>query len=112
MKVLWERSPRTANEIVEILEPLTGWNPRTIRTLLNRLLKKKALRFETAGREYLYAPSVEERECVRAESQSFLDRLFGGSLKPMLVSLLEHKDLSRREIDELRKILDEKGRNS
>ncbi len=110
MKVLWARAPQTANEVVETLEPVTRWNPRTIRTLLNRLLKKKALGFRQEGRRYLYFPRVEEAACVRAESRSFLQRVYGGALQPMLAAFLEEEKLSREEIAELKRILDEKRR--
>jgi len=109
MKVLWARSPQTANEIIQTLEPVTEWNPRTIRTLLNRLLKKKALGFRQEGRSYLYFPRVEETACRRAESRSFLRRVYGGALTPMLSAFLEEEDLSADEIAELKRILDRKG---
>jgi BlaI family penicillinase repressor len=110
MKVLWTKAPLTANEVAEILEPDTHWNPRTIKTLLNRLVKKKALGFQEDGRRYLYHPLVDEAACVREESRSFLQRVYGGALKPMLAALIAEEELSPEEIDELRRILDEKGR--
>lgn len=109
MKVLWTRSPQTANEIIQALEPVTDWNPRTIRTLLNRLLKKKALGFRQNGRSYQYFPRVEETACRRAESRSFLRRVYGGALTPMLSAFLEEEELSADEIAELKRILDRKG---
>jgi len=111
MKVLWARAPATANNVVEALSSTTSWSPKTIRTLLNRLVHKKALGFKKRGREYHYFPLVDERTCVRAESQSFLKRVYGGSLKPMLAAFLQEQDLSPEEIAELKRILDEKGRD-
>ena len=110
MKVLWTRSPLTANEVVDVLAPTTTWKPKTIKTLLNRLVKKRALGYEKKGRAYDYYPLVDEAACVKAASRSFLKRVYGGALRPMLAGLLEDADLSREEIDELKRILDERGR--
>lgn len=109
MKVLWRRSPLTANEIIEALTAQDPtWHPQTAKTLLNRLVKKKALAFKKEGRAYLYRPLVLEKECVTAASESFLVRIFGGSLKPMLVHFLETKNFSPAEIAELKKLLERK----
>jgi len=110
MRVLWGKSPATANEVVAALMPRSGWKPKTIRTLLNRLVKKKALGFEKKGRQYHYYPQVGEQACVRAESHSFLKRVYGGALKPMIAAFLEHEDLSPQDIKDLKRILDEKER--
>jgi BlaI family penicillinase repressor len=110
MKVLWARSPMTANEVVEALEPTSTWSPKTIKTLINRLVKKKALGYEKKGRAFDFYPLVEEEECIKAENRSFLRRFYGGALKPMLASFLEDTELSQEEIEELKRILDERGR--
>jgi BlaI family transcriptional regulator, penicillinase repressor len=102
MKAVWQGAPATADEIIA---RLPDWHPKTARTLLNRLVKKGALSFEKEGRTYLYNPLVTERECIDAASESFLERVFGGSLKPMLAHFVEHKKLSAKEIRELRDIL-------
>jgi BlaI family penicillinase repressor len=109
MRVLWAKNPSTANEVVDALSA-TAWKPKTIKTLLNRLVKKKALGFERKGREYHYYPLVAESACVRAESRSFLRRVYGGALKPMLAAFLENEDLSAQDISDLKRILDEKER--
>ena len=108
MRVTWSKSPITANEVVEALSPSTTWKPKTIMTLINRLVKKGALGFEKNGRAYRYSPLVEESECVRSESRSFLERVYGGALQPMLANFLEDGELSREEIEELKRILDQK----
>ena len=109
MRVLWDAAPRTANDVVEALRPHSTWNPRTVKTLINRLVKKKALGFRQDGRAYHYFPLVDEAACVKAESRSFLQRVYGGAFKPMLVSFLEDADLSDEDLAELKRILD-KGR--
>ena len=109
MQVLWAKSPRSAGEIIDALVAADStWHPKTAKTLLNRLVKKKALGYEKQGRAYLYRPLVKEADCALAESESFLDRVFGGSLKPMLAHLVERKKLSAAEIRELKGLLDQK----
>ena len=105
MKVLWGNSPATANQIVEGLSKRTHWQRETIRTLINRLVQKKALGFEKEGRQYHYYPLVSEAECVRAETRSFLDRVHGGSIEPMLAAFVEERRLSPEQLDRLSRIL-------
>jgi BlaI family penicillinase repressor len=109
MKVLWASSPLSADEIIVQLAAQDDWHPKTAKTLLNRLVKKKALGFEKEGRAYLYHPLVKEAECVRAASDSFLDRVFGGSLTPMVAHFVERKKMSAEQIRELKRLLDRKG---
>ncbi len=107
-QVLWRRSPQTANEIVEALEDKTGWNPRTVKTLLNRLIKKNVLGYENHGREYHYYPRLSEEDCVRAHTHSFVQRVFDGAAGAMVASFIKHQQLSTREIAELKAILEKK----
>ena len=108
MKVLWNKSPLTAKEIIDHLDNKTDWKPKTIKTLISRLVKKEVLGFKPEGKIYLYYPLYKENECVKAEGKSFLNRIFGGSVKPMLAHFLEEEELSPSEIDELKKILEKK----
>ena len=110
MRELWLCGRATANEVVDALAGSTTWKPKTIKTLINRLVKKGALGFEKQGRAYLYHPLVNEADCVRAESRSFLSRVYGGALLPMLAHFIEEENLSPEEIEELRRILAERGR--
>jgi BlaI family transcriptional regulator, penicillinase repressor len=110
MDVLWQRSPQTANEVVEALARRVDWEPATIKTMLNRLVKKGALKFKTEGKRYLYAPAVTRDACVRTEGRSFLDRVFGGAAGPLIAHFVEDANLSKDEITELRRMLDRKGR--
>ena len=109
MKIIWSKNPATANHIVEALSKTTTWKPKTIKTLLNRLVNKGALGYKKVGREYHYYPLIEEDAFVKAESRSFLRRVFGGSMKPMLATMVENEDLSQEDISELKYIL-EKGK--
>ena len=108
MKVVWAKSPLSAGEVIEQLAAQDDWHPKTAKTLLNRLVKKKALGFEKDGRAYIYHPLVREAECVKAVSDSFLDRVFGGSLTPMLAHFVARKKMSAEEIRELKRLLDRK----
>ena len=108
MKILWAKSPQTANEVVDALQVVdSSWHPKTVRTLLNRLVQKRALRFQKEGRSYLYRPAVKEEECVDSAGDSFLQRVFGGSLRPMLAHYVERGKLTPAEIAELKRILDQ-----
>jgi BlaI family transcriptional regulator, penicillinase repressor len=109
MKVLWERSPRTANEVIDALPPSMNWHPKTVRTLLHRLTEKGALSTEKEGRAHAFSPAVQEKAVVREESRSFLDRVFDGGVAPMLAHFLDSENISEQEISELRRLLDEKA---
>ena len=106
MKVLWKHSPASADEIVAHLSDRESWKPKTIKTYINRLVKKNAVGFEKKGRRYLYHPLFAENQIVQSKSQNFLNRFFGGALTPMLASMVENKDLSREEVDALKDLLD------
>jgi BlaI family penicillinase repressor len=107
MRVLWAESPLGAAEIFEALRKEDpSWHPKTAQTLIGRLVKKGALGFKGKGRSYRYFPRFSEEECVERESNSFLERVFGGSLTPMLVHFVEHRKLSAGDIKELKKILE------
>ena len=108
MKICWAGSPLTAQAIIEVLSARDDWHPKTVKTLLNRLVKKRALGFQKEGRAYLYHPLAAKNDCVTTESQSFLDRVFGGSLQPLLAHFVENRRLSPGEIAELKNLLKRK----
>jgi BlaI family penicillinase repressor len=112
MNVLWERSPLTAIEVAEALQPKMHWHPKTVKTLLGRLVRKGVLGYRTEGNRYVYSPAIPRRSYVREESASFLERVFGGETAPMLVHFVRNTRLSADEIEELRRLLDEKERKS
>ncbi|MEA3226754.1 MAG: BlaI/MecI/CopY family transcriptional regulator [Planctomycetota bacterium] len=109
MRVLWAKSPLTANEVVERLSGKTHWKPKTVKTLIDRLVKKGAVKFEKEGRRYKYYPAVGRAECIATERQSFLRRVYGGTMKPMLAAFLEDAELSADDIAELKDILEQKA---
>ena len=110
MQVLWDTAPLTANEVVERIAARNDWNPRTVKTLLNRLVKKGALGYETEGNRYRYSPRVSRDECVGRESRSFLSRVFGGAVGPMLAHFVNEAPLTPEEIQALRKVLERRDR--
>lgn len=108
MQVLWERSPLTANDVVKALSGEVNWKPRTIKTLISRLVKKGAIKVSDEGHRYRYSAAVKESACIRAETKSFVQRVYQGTMTPALAAFLEDADLSAQEIDELQEILDRK----
>jgi BlaI family penicillinase repressor len=109
MRVLWSKNPLTANEVVEALDGKTKWKPKTVKTLIDRLIIKRAVKFKKDGRRYMYYPSVSENECIATERRSFVRRVYGGINKPMLAAFLEDADLSTEDISELKQILEQKA---
>jgi len=109
MRVLWSKSPLAAQEVFEQLDATTKWKPKTVKTLIDRLVKKGAVKYEKDGRRYMYYPAVGRDECVTTESRSFVKRVYGGITKPMLAAFLEDAKLSPEDIAELKDVLEQKG---
>jgi BlaI family penicillinase repressor len=107
LKTVWKLKMPTARHVVEQLKGEADWKPKTIHTLLGRLVQKGALAAERPGREYVFKPLVSEHQCRLSASRSFLDKVFDGEIAPFLACFLEHKRLSRKEIQELKSILEE-----
>jgi BlaI family transcriptional regulator, penicillinase repressor len=105
MEVLWRRSPLAADEIVAALASERDWQEPTVKTLVNRLLKKGALSAEVDGRRYLYTPILKRDVWLRSQSTSLLDRLFGGKVAPLVAHFSEHRKLTRDDIAELKRIV-------
>ncbi|HUC85022.1 MAG TPA: BlaI/MecI/CopY family transcriptional regulator [Candidatus Acidoferrales bacterium] len=106
MKIVWSRGPCSAGQIIAALQQAdASWHPRTAKAFLNRLVKKKALGFTKEGRAYVYRPLLRRQACVEAASDSFLERVFGGALLPMLAHFVQREDLSPDEVRELRRLL-------
>ena len=107
MKTIWRRAPEPsiATDIAAELAGHTGWTESTVKTLINRLLKKGALRFQKQSKLYLYYPAVTEEECRAVEADSFLNRVFDGSLSPLLNHLVDSRKLSADEIAELERLV-------
>jgi predicted transcriptional regulator len=106
MKALWAKSPLTAEEIIAALPDDQDWADATVKTLLNRLLKKDAIAAEREGRRFLYRPLVAQGDYVHAESQGLLDRLFDGKLAPLVAHFSQREKLSDEDVAELRRLLE------
>lgn len=108
MKVVWKHAPISTNEITDKLLQTTSWSPKTIQTLIKRLVTKGALTYEKQSRVFVYTPLVQESEYIGRESNSFLKRYYGGNITAMLSAYIENDQLSDDEIDTLRSLLSKK----
>ena len=105
MKVIWKHAPISTNEITEKLTQTTKWRPKTIQTLIKRLVTKGALSYEKQSRVFVYTPLIEEKEYIGQESCSFLERYYDGDITAMLSAYIKDDKLSESEIDTLRSLL-------
>lgn len=105
MKIIWSNPQITSAKIIEELKDKSSWKPATVKSLISRLLNKKALDFNKSGSEYFYYPLISEDECIKSESRSFINRVFNGSVSSMLLAFAESKQVSEADIEELRNIL-------
>lgn len=113
MQVIWSEHPCSAAKIIEKLneqvcgqvEQSKSWHEKTVKTLLNRLVKKEAVSFNKDSRRYLYFPLIEMGEYQKAESTNLLDKLFGGKLSPMVASFASHKKLQKDDVEQLKKLI-------
>ena len=109
MKVLWENEPCTSSEIVEEVSKEQEWNDKTTRTLINRLVSKKAVKAEkTKSKAFIYSSLISKKDYFREENNNFLNKLYGGSVKLMLASFVENSDFTEEEIKNLKDILEGK----
>ena len=107
MEALWRDGPLGADQIVAAVGPEQEWGEATVKTLINRLLKKKAIRSEKSEGRFRHVPLVERADYVQAESQGLLDRLFDGQLAPLIAHFAEHRSLKPEEVERLKKLVDE-----
>ncbi len=104
MKIIWSEPPKTLQDILGSLKH-TGWSTTTIQTYLARLVKKGALATERQGKRYLYYPAISERDCQLAESRTFLNRIYDGSLSQMVKGFVKSGSLSQEEWEELKNLI-------
>lgn len=105
MRVIWEHAPISTNEVTDRLTKTTQWSPKTIQTMLKRLVTKGAISYEKESRVFIYSPLVQEDEYINQESKSFLKRYYHGDFTSMLSAFLDNHSLSEEEISSLRKLL-------
>lgn len=107
MQALWDASPLAAEDVFAAVAAGQGWQEPTVKTLLNRLLKKGAISAERDGRRFLYSPVLSREAWQRQESDSLVDRLFGGRIAPMVAHFTERGRLSAKDLAELKKLVQE-----
>lgn len=110
MKVVWKYAPVNTNEVTEHLSKTTDWSPKTIQTMLKRLVQKQVLTYEKQSRIFVYTPLVKEDEYIKQESNSFLKRYFNGDVTALLSSYLDSDNLSTEEIHMLRSLLSKRSK--
>lgn len=113
MKVLWEKDASTAKEIIAEIEKTNDWKPKTIQTLLSRLVAKGAVRTEKKdAKSFIYSAAVKKEDYQSYANRSFIKKLYDGSLNLMLASFIKDAHLSKADIEELKNILEEKQNES
>ncbi len=105
MKIVWKYAPINTNEITEKLLQTTSWSPKTIQTLIKRLVTKGALTYEKQSRVFVYTPTIKESDYISRKSSSFLARFYGGNLTAMVSAYIKDDKLSDTEIEQLRSLL-------
>ena len=108
MKLIWRVNPVTSEEIILSLSDKTNWSAQTIKTFINRLLKKGVIDFKKSGRSYIYYPLISEKDCIKAESKSFLEKVYDGAVGMLFSNFIEEEPLSEKEIERLQKLLEKK----
>ena len=107
MEVLWRTSPVSTEDVVAALKNRQDWQESTIKTLLNRLLKKGAISAQRDGRRYLYSPVLQRDQWLANESKGLLDRLFGGRVAPLVAHFSKQRKLTRKDLAELKRLIEE-----
>jgi len=108
LNALWDRAPATAADVCEALPRDKDWHFKTVNTFLTRLVEKGILQVRREGRSNVYIPRKTRQQCVQAEGESFLNRVFRGAFAPMLLHFVEKAELSPEEIRELERMLRKK----
>ena len=109
MQIIWRNTPpMSTNQIISYLGSGNTWTPQTVLTLLARLIEKGFLHSERAGKERTYSPLVMHEEYLRAETESFFNKFHGKSVRSLISTLYDGKQLSDREIADLRDWLTER----
>ncbi|MEH6384553.1 MAG: BlaI/MecI/CopY family transcriptional regulator [Colwellia sp.] len=105
LEALWVKHPATANNIIEQLNKNKPWHDKTVKTLINRLVKKEAIGFEKQNRHYLYFPLLERTAYTEMQSQSFIERLFSGRVSPLVAGFAKTNNLKKEDVDELKLLI-------
>ena len=106
MKALWAKQPQTLAQLVAALDRETGWTKATIFMMLKRLIAKGAVTMDDSGKYQQYSAAVSYADVEPEETESFLTKVYDGSIGLMVSSLVGRGALSEQEIRELKAILD------
>jgi|SRR5580693_763580 predicted transcriptional regulator len=107
MEILWRNSPISTEDVMAALSPKGKWQETTVKTLLNRLLKKGAVSARKNGRRYLYSPLLTRRDWLSEESTGMLNRLFGGRVAPLVAHFSQQRKLTKKDIADLKRMIAE-----
>ena len=107
MEVLWSSSPLATEDVMAALQPQGKWQESTVKTLLNRLLKKGAISALKDGRRYLYSPVLKRKQWLSSESIGFLNRLFDGRVAPLVAHFSQQRKLGKNDIADLKRLIQE-----
>jgi len=111
LQVLWEKSPQDGKQIAANINN-KSWSFVTVKTLINRLLKKGFLSYEKRGRAFLYSPTISEEDYLKRENKQFLNRLYGGSLSGLFASFSEQEEISPQELQDIKAIIKQMEKGS
>ncbi|WP_170940685.1 BlaI/MecI/CopY family transcriptional regulator [Pseudoalteromonas sp. NBT06-2] len=107
LEALWQQHPASANEIIAKLNEKKEWHEKTVKTLLNRMVKKRAIGFEKQQRTYIYTPLLERDSYTLKESKSLIERMFSGKIAPLVAGFAKSDELSKQDISELKQLIDQ-----
>ena len=108
MQVLWDRQRATAREITDVINATEAIAHSTVQTMLRVLEDKQAVGHEADGRTFVFHPLVAEADFKQTATQDFVERIFGGSASSLVAHLLSGENIPRKEIDAIRKLIDQK----
>ena len=111
MRLVWDQAPVPASEIVAQLQARHDWQASTIRTLIGRLVKKRAVRAVRDGKRFLFSARIGKDQCIQKESRSLAERVFGGEPAAMVIHLVKATRFTPEELQELRRVLDRKTKD-
>lgn len=107
LDVLWKLGAVDVTEATAALAQSEGWSDETVRTLLRRLIAKKAVARRKDGRRSVYRAIIERADCAQAESESLIDRFFDGQVSPLVLQFAQHRKLRKEDLEALKRLIAE-----
>jgi len=105
INVLWKYAPISTNEVTEKLSRTSDWSPKTVHTLLKRLVQKGAITYRKESRVFVYTPLVKEQEYLKKANDHFLNRFYNGKISGMVTNYINSEHMNQEDLDELRRLL-------